>query len=89
MKNLRVEIIGTDPPCVRCNLVKKNVEKVASKLRESGVGVAITKLNITSKDTVKKYGIILTPAIAVNDVIKVMGKVPDVHFIEKLLINVL
>lgn len=85
MKDLKIEVIGTEPPCARCNLTKKNVERAASKLRESGVEVNVAKLDITSKDTVKKYGVLVSPAIAVNGVVKVMGRVPEVGEIERIL----
>jgi hypothetical protein len=33
----------------------------------------------------EKYGIIRTPALAVNGVIKIMGKVPDPGVIERII----
>lgn len=85
MKELKIEVIGTEPPCARCNLTMKNAEEAASKLRESGLEVNVAKLNITSKDTVKKYGVLVSPAIVVNGVVKVMGGVAEVEEIERIL----
>ncbi|MFP3984760.1 MAG: thioredoxin family protein [Candidatus Bathyarchaeia archaeon] len=85
MKEILVEVIGVDPPCPRCKQTEENAKKAASKLGEEGVKVEVTKLVITAKETITKYGVLMPPAIAINGVVKVMGKVPDVGIIEKLL----
>jgi hypothetical protein len=85
VKKLKIEVIGTEPPCARCTLTKENAEKAASKLRESGVELNVTKLSIMSHETVKRYGTLVSPAVAVNGVVKVMGRVPEVGEIERIL----
>lgn len=85
MKELRVEVIGVDPPCKRCQATIKNVEEAASALRAEGITVNISKLNMASKEVIAKYGPVIAPAVAVNDVAKIVGRVPDKNEVEKIL----
>ena len=84
MTELNVEIIGTEPPCSRCLSLKKVVEAAASTLKESGIDVKISKLNILAKDATSKYGILVPPVLVIDGVVKVMGRVPSVNEIVKL-----
>ena len=85
MKKIIAEVIGPDPPCVNCTAVKRNVEAVAKKLADEGIEVEIERRNIISEEVIQKYGILFSPALAVNGVVKIMGKVPDVRVIERLI----
>ena len=85
MKELKVEVIGVDPPCARCKKTEDNARKAATKLSSEGYKVEVAKLNITTKETIAKYGVLLSPAIAINGTVKIMGKVLDVGVIERLL----
>jgi hypothetical protein len=78
-----IVVFGPDPPCVRCQAVKKNAENVASKLLKGGVRVEVRRANIASKETIQKYGILVSPALAVNGVVKFMGRIPSEAEIEK------
>jgi len=82
---MKVEVIGVDPPCPRCKKTEENARKAALKLSEDGVTIEVVKLNVTAKETIAKYGVVMSPAIAVNGVVKIMGKVPDVGVVERLL----
>ena len=85
MKELKVEVIGSDPPCQRCNLTKKKVEEAASKLKASDIEVHLTKRNIASPDVAKQYGVLASPAIAIEGVVKIMGRVPEIDELERIL----
>jgi len=85
VKNVKAEVFGPEPPCHRCQTVKKIVEKVAEKLRQEGINVQIERANIASKDVVKKYGVLFSPALAVNDAVKIMGRIPTEEEIERLI----
>jgi thiol-disulfide isomerase/thioredoxin len=85
MKEVKVEVVGPEPPCMRCQAAKKAVEKAAEKLKKSGIKVEIEKANIISKEIVSKYGILFSPAIAINDTVKIMGRIPSEDEVEKLL----
>jgi len=85
MKEVEVDVIGTKPPCSRCRTTEKNAEKAASRIRENGIKVRVKKVSILSKEVVSKYGVLVTPALAVNGVVKTMGRVPDEKEIENIL----
>ena len=85
MEIIKVEVIGVSPPCPRCKKTEKNTREAASKLIKEGVKVEVSNLDITAKETISKYGVLMSPAIAVNGVVKVMGQVPDISIVERLL----
>ncbi|MBS7655450.1 thioredoxin family protein [Candidatus Bathyarchaeota archaeon] len=87
MKEVKLEVIGPEPPCMRCQAVKKTVEKVAEKLKQVGVIVNIERVNIMSKDVIQKYGVLVSPAIAINDTVKVMGRIPKQEELEKMVME--
>jgi electron transfer flavoprotein alpha/beta subunit len=83
--DLKIEVVGVSPPCPRCKKTEENATKAAAKLISEGTKVEIAKLVVTAKETISKYGVVTPPAIAINGVVKIMGKVPDVGVIERLL----
>ena len=85
MKEVKVEVMGPEPACVRCQAAKKVVEKSAEKLKQAGITVKVEKVNIISKEIVSKYGLLVSPAIAVNGIVKVMGRVPSEEEIARLM----
>ncbi len=85
MKKVVAEVIGPNPPCYRCIAVKENVEAVAPKLRAEGIEVQIKRLDIMSREVLRKYGLLLSPALVVNGVVKTMGWIPDKEDVETIL----
>lgn len=83
MKEVRIEVLGPEPPCMRCQGAKKVAEKVAETLKRTEMSVRVEKANIMSKEIVSKYGILVSPAIAINGVVKFMGRVPNEAEVEK------
>jgi thiol-disulfide isomerase/thioredoxin len=84
MKTIKVEVISVSPPCARCKKTEENTKKAAAKLANEGIKIEVIKINVTSKETISKYGVLTSPVIAVNGVVKFMGKVSDARIIEKL-----
>ena len=82
---IQVEIVGVEPACYRCKETKENADKAVAKLRNDGHEVTVTKLNVMDKTTMDRFGVVRTPALAVNGVIKIMGKVPDPGVIERII----
>ena len=82
---IQVEIIGVEPSCYRCKETKENADKAVAALRKDGHEIIVTKLDVMEKSTMDRFGIVRTPAVAVNGVIKVMGKVPDPGVIERII----
>ena len=80
-----VEVIGVEPPCKRCATTKKNAEEAVAELKKEGIEVKIRKMDIASKETVSKFGIILSPALAVNGKVRVAGRIPNTDEIVKII----
>lgn len=59
--------------------------KAAESLRAEGVVVEVTKLDAMADETAERYGLVLTPTIVVNGVVKILGKVPDPGVIVRLI----
>ncbi len=73
-----VKILGTG--CPKCQKLTENTKAAAVEL---GVEHEIEK--VTDLARIMGFGVMLTPALVVNGVVKVAGKVPDVGEIKKLL----
>lgn len=84
-KTMKIEVIGPEPACARCKSVMENAEKAGARAKEKGIEVTVEKLNILSREVVKRYGVLVSPALAVNGVVKAMGRVPSKEEIERLL----
>jgi len=87
MKEVVVEVIGVDPPCKRCQATYKSVEEAALTLKAKDIDMKIFKLTAQSKDTIAKYGVLVPPALAINNVVKVMGRVPEKKEVERLILT--
>ncbi len=75
---MKIEIFG--PGCSRCQKTTEEVEKVA---RQLGVDAAIE--HVTDLDSMVNRGVMFTPAIFIDGVKKVEGRVPKPSEIEKWL----
>ena len=82
---IKVECIGVNPSCLNCKRAEINALKAAEKLKIEGVDVVVEKLDIMSPELINKYGLLMSPAIAVNGVLKSNGKVPEVRVIEEFI----
>ncbi|MBS7648285.1 MAG: thioredoxin family protein [Thermoproteota archaeon] len=87
MKEITLEIIGPDPPCIRCLILKKNVQKAVEKLKGDGINVDIKNLDIMSEETTMKYGFLISPAMAINGTVRFMGRVPGKEEIERVIME--
>jgi uncharacterized protein YcbX len=82
---VEVEVIGVDPPCKRCATTQKNAEQAISKLKKDGIEASLKKLDISSREAISRYGVILSPAVAINGQIKVAGRIPSSDEIIKII----
>jgi len=73
-----IQILGTG--CPKCKKLAENAEAAAQAL---GLDYQIEK--VTDLSQIMAFGVMLTPALAVDGVVKVVGKVPDVEAIKALL----
>ncbi|MDH3238406.1 MAG: thioredoxin family protein [Deltaproteobacteria bacterium] len=77
---MEVAILG--PGCARCKATEKAVREA---LREMGKEATVIKVE-DIKEMIR-YGISMTPAVAIDGAIKLAGKVPSVEDIKKLLLE--
>jgi len=84
-RTVNVEVMGVNPPCARCDATWRNAEAAALALRSEGVEVKMNKLDIMSRNVILRYGALVSPAVALNGKVKIMGRVPDPNEIARLL----
>ena len=81
-KLLRIEIIGLEPPCEKCNELLYNAKKAVAEL---GIEAEVVKLWVLSEDVREKYGLLLSPALTIGGVVVAQGKVFKAERIANLL----
>ena len=74
----KIQIMGTG--CPKCKKLTENAEAAAKEL---GIEYEIEK--VTEINEIMKFGVMMTPALAVDGQVKVTGKVADVGAIKKML----
>jgi small redox-active disulfide protein 2 len=77
---MKIQILGTG--CPKC---KKLAETAEAAAKELGLDYEIEK--ITDINEIMKFGVMMTPGLAVDGDIKSVGKVPSVDEVKKMLSN--
>ena len=75
---MKLQVLGTG--CPKCKKLAANAEEAAKEL---GLAVEIEK--VTDIDKIIDFGVMSTPSLAIDGKIVVVGKVPSVEEIKKLL----
>jgi small redox-active disulfide protein 2 len=73
-----LQILGTG--CPKCKKLAETTEEAAKSL-----GVEYRMEKVTDIQAIMGLGVMMTPALAVDGVVKVSGKVPSVEEIRKIL----
>lgn len=73
-----IQVLGTG--CPKCEKLRKNAEEA---VKQSGVEAVVEK--ITDIGVITGFGVMMTPALAIDGEVKVVGKVPSADEIKKLL----
>ena len=76
---LTVKVFGSTPPCAKCKEVEKRAKKVAEKFPGQ---VEIAKLDAIS-DEGRKYNVMFTPTVVINDKVIASGEVVSEGDLEK------
>ena len=74
----KLQILGMG--CPKCKKLAENAEAAA---RELGIDCELEK--VTDIEEIMKFGVMMTPALAVDGEVKVSGKVPDPDEIKEML----
>ena len=75
---MKIQILGTG--CPKCKKLSENAEAAAKEL-----GLEHDLEKITDINEIMKFGVMMTPGLAVDGDVKVVGKVPSVEEIKELL----
>ena len=75
---VKIQILGTG--CPKCKKLTENAEKAARELDGDYEIIKVTDIN-----EIMKFGIMMTPGLAVNDEVKSVGKVLSPEEIKKIL----
>ena len=74
----KIQILGTG--CPKCKTLTANA---AAAVKALGVEATVEKVEKLAE--IMKFGVMMTPALAVDGVVKIVGKVPEPSDIKKLL----
>jgi small redox-active disulfide protein 2 len=74
----RVQVLGTG--CAKCNKLKEHADAAVSEL---GIDASVEKVEDIVEIT--NFGVMMTPALAIDGEVKVVGKVPSVEEIKAYL----
>ena len=75
---MKIQILGTG--CPKCKKLAENAETAAKEL-----GIDYTLEKVTNLNEIMKFGVMMTPALAVDGTVKIVGKVPSPQEIQKML----
>ena len=75
---MEIKVLG--PGCSRCKTTYQVIEKV---IRENNLDVKLTKVDDLME--MMKYNIMTTPAVVVDEMVKMKGQVPTESDVKKLL----
>ena len=74
----KIQILGTG--CPKCKKLAENAEEAAKDL---GIEYEVEK--VTDINEIMGFGVMVTPALAINGEVKVAGKVPSLDDIKGML----
>ena len=73
-----LQVLGTG--CPKCEKLKQHAETAVSEL-----GIEATVEKVTDINQITGFGVMMTPALAIDGEVKVVGKVPSTDEIKQLL----
>ncbi len=77
---VKIQILGTG--CPKC---RQLTEAAKTAAKEAGIEFQIEK--VTDIQKIMAFGVMSTPALVVNGVVKVSGRVPSIEEIKGMIIN--
>lgn len=75
---IKIQILGTG--CAKCQKLLKNAQEAADEL-----GIDYELVKVTDIKDIATFGVMMTPALAVDGEVKLVGKVPDPETLKKVL----
>lgn len=78
MTRIRIQVLG--PGCARCKVLYEHVDEAAKEL-----GLDYEMEKVTDISVILGYGVMGTPALVVDGVVKFAGRVPSAEQIKAVL----
>ena len=75
---MKLQILGTG--CPKCNQLYQNAQQAVA---ESGVDAVVEK--VTELNDIMAFGVMVTPALAIDGQVKSSGKVPSAEDIKQMI----
>jgi hypothetical protein len=85
MVRIDIEVIGSKPPCSNCEKLFENAENAANEFASSETSIEVSHRDVSSREVIQEYGALVSPALAINGTVKIMGRVAETKEIQKLL----
>ena len=79
---MRIQVLG--PGCTKCKELTKRTEIAVQHL-----GLELTVEKVTDFREIMKFGIMMTPALAIDGTVKIVGRVPTEAEIQTVLTTAL
>lgn len=79
---MQIEVIGLDPPCKKCTELLDNVNAAVAL---TGIKATVKKRWTLSTKIRSQYGLLLSPALALDGVVVAQGKVYKTERIVELI----
>jgi small redox-active disulfide protein 2 len=74
----KLQVLGTG--CPKCERLAQNAETAAKEL-----GIDYEMEKVTQINDIMRFGVMVTPALAIDGQVKVVGKVPGVEELKAIL----
>jgi len=76
---MKLQILGTG--CPKCKTLAERVEQAAKEL-----GLDYEMVKVTDINEIMNFGVMMTPGLAVDGVVKLAGKIPNIEELKKMLV---
>ncbi len=75
---MKIQILGTG--CAKCKLLAEQTERAVQEL---GLDTEVEK--VTEINKILDFGVMMTPALAIDGKVKIVGKVPAIDELKEIL----
>ena len=75
---MKIQVLGTG--CAKCEMLARHAKEAAEAL-----GLDYELVKVTDLMAITKFGVMMTPALVVDGVVKVSGRVPTAEAIKSML----
>ena len=81
MEPKKITVFGGSPPCAKCKSVEKTFNEAVKELGLDAPVVHASALSVEAD----QYGIMMSPAVVINEKVVLIGRVPSKEEAKKIL----